>query len=47
MADGIALPSQIILSGKYILEKYIVKLHGDVQIIISDTGYNNDKLTFE
>jgi hypothetical protein len=48
MADGTALPPQIILSGKCILEKYIVtELYGDVQIAISDTGYSNDKLTLK
>jgi hypothetical protein len=48
MADNIALSPQIILSGKCILEKYIVaKFHGDVQITTSDTGYSNNELTLE
>jgi hypothetical protein len=48
VADGTALPPQIILPGKCILEKYIVaELYDDVQITISDTGYSNNKLTLE
>ncbi len=46
--DGSVIPSIIILSGKSHLEKFFLQndLDGKVCMAVSDTGYNDDELSF-
>ena len=46
--DGSVIPNMIILSGKNHLEKFFLRndLDGKTTMAVSDTGYNNDELSF-